>query len=196
MIAKRKNEQSPLARLKEWSQSMTVADFVARYGVVLVLIVLVILMTILSPIIRGQQLFLTDRNLLQVALQASINAIIAIGMTFVITSGGIDLSVGSIVALAGVLAAMAMRDRFAAERYGIEIVTGSTPTEDAAAEQLAIPEALAAVREGRLAGTVAQFPDEMAYLAIEALIKVIEGRPVAPFIESPVVVITQDNLPE
>ncbi|MFQ3673056.1 MAG: substrate-binding domain-containing protein, partial [Aggregatilineales bacterium] len=60
----------------------------------------------------------------------------------------------------------------------------------------AIPEALAAVREGRLAGTVAQFPDEMAYLAIEALIKVIEGRPVAPFIESPVVVITQDNLPE
>ncbi|XWX05600.1 ABC transporter permease (plasmid) [Aggregatilineales bacterium SYSU G02658] len=110
MIAKRKNEQSPLAKLKEWSQSMTVADFVARYGVVLVLIVLVILMTILSPIIRGQQLFLTDRNLLQVALQASINAIIAIGMTFVITSGGIDLSVGSIVALAGVLAAMAMRD--------------------------------------------------------------------------------------
>jgi ABC-type sugar transport system substrate-binding protein len=60
----------------------------------------------------------------------------------------------------------------------------------------AIPEALAAVREGRLAGTVAQFPDEMAYLAIEALIKVIEGRPVAPFIESPVMVITQANLPE
>ncbi|TVR19457.1 MAG: sugar ABC transporter substrate-binding protein [Anaerolineaceae bacterium] len=59
----------------------------------------------------------------------------------------------------------------------------------------AIPEALAAVEEGRLAGTVAQFPDEMAYLAIEALIKVIEGRPIAPFIESPVIVITQDNLP-
>lgn len=60
----------------------------------------------------------------------------------------------------------------------------------------AIPEALDAVREGRLAGTVAQFPDEMAYLAVEALIKVIEGRPVAPFIESPVVIMTQDNLPE
>jgi ABC-type sugar transport system substrate-binding protein len=56
----------------------------------------------------------------------------------------------------------------------------------------AIPEALQAVTEGRLAGTVAQYPDEMAYLAIEALIKVIEGRPVAPFIESPVVLITQD----
>ena len=48
--------------------------------------------------------------MLQVALQASINAIIAVGMTFVITSGGIDLSVGSIVALSGVAAAMAMRD--------------------------------------------------------------------------------------
>jgi ABC-type sugar transport system substrate-binding protein len=60
----------------------------------------------------------------------------------------------------------------------------------------AIPEALDAVREGRLAGTVAQFPDEMAYLAVESLIKVIEGRPVAPMMESPVVMITQANLPE
>jgi ribose transport system substrate-binding protein len=60
----------------------------------------------------------------------------------------------------------------------------------------AIPEALDAVEAGRLAGTVAQFPDEMAYLAVEALIKLTEGRPVAPFIESPVVIYTQDNLPE
>ena len=59
----------------------------------------------------------------------------------------------------------------------------------------AIPEALAAVREGRLAGTVAQFPDEMAYLAIEGIVKLIEGRPVAPFMESPVVLYTKDNVP-
>jgi ABC-type sugar transport system substrate-binding protein len=58
----------------------------------------------------------------------------------------------------------------------------------------AIPEALDAVREGRLAGTVAQYPDEMAWLAVEAMIKVAEGRPIAPFIESPVRVITQDML--
>jgi ribose transport system substrate-binding protein len=58
----------------------------------------------------------------------------------------------------------------------------------------AIPEALQAVEEGRLAGTVAQFPDEMAYLAVESMIKLIEGRPVAPFMESPVMLITQDNL--
>ncbi|HUN06841.1 MAG TPA: substrate-binding domain-containing protein [Aggregatilineales bacterium] len=60
----------------------------------------------------------------------------------------------------------------------------------------AIPEAIQAVADGRLAGTVAQYPDEMAYLAIEALVKVIEGRPVAPFIESPVVLITSANLPQ
>ena len=46
--------------------------------------------------------FLTVSNLLNVAQQTSINAIVAVGMTFVILSGGIDLSVGSIVALAGV----------------------------------------------------------------------------------------------
>lgn len=58
----------------------------------------------------------------------------------------------------------------------------------------AIPEALDAVREGRLAGTVAQYPDEMAVLAIEALIKLSEGRPIAPQMESPVVLITQANV--
>jgi D-allose transport system substrate-binding protein len=60
----------------------------------------------------------------------------------------------------------------------------------------AIPEALDAVKAGRLGGTVAQYPAEMAYLAVETLIKVIEGRPVAPVMESPVVLITQENVGE
>lgn len=86
------------------------AEFIARYGIVFILIVMIVASSLLSPIIRGEQYFLTGRNLIQIALQAAVNAIIAVGMTFVITSGGIDLSVGSIVALGGVLAAMAMRD--------------------------------------------------------------------------------------
>lgn len=49
--------------------------------------------------------FLTVSNLLNVARQISINAIIAAGMTAVILTGGIDLSVGSILALAGALTA-------------------------------------------------------------------------------------------
>jgi ribose transport system permease protein len=53
--------------------------------------------------------FLTVANMLNVAQQTSINAIVAVGMTFVILSGGIDLSVGSIVALSGVVLGTALQ---------------------------------------------------------------------------------------
>jgi ribose transport system permease protein len=53
--------------------------------------------------------FLTVSNLLNVMEQTSINAVIAVGMTFVILSGGIDLSVGSLVALSGVVMASALQ---------------------------------------------------------------------------------------
>lgn len=49
--------------------------------------------------------FLTEANLLNVLQQSSINACIALGMTLVIISGGIDLSVGPVAALTAVLAA-------------------------------------------------------------------------------------------
>ncbi len=52
--------------------------------------------------------FLTTRNLENIVLQASFLGLIAVGMTFVIISGGIDLSVGSMLALGGVLAALAL----------------------------------------------------------------------------------------
>jgi ribose transport system permease protein len=53
--------------------------------------------------------FLTVSNLLNVAQQTAINAIIAVGLTFVIISGGIDLSVGSLVAFSGVVMASLMQ---------------------------------------------------------------------------------------
>ncbi|UCH09036.1 MAG: ribose ABC transporter permease, partial [Fidelibacterota bacterium] len=53
--------------------------------------------------------FLTVSNLLNVVQQTSINAIIAVGMTFVIISAGIDLSVGSIVAFSGVVLASVLQ---------------------------------------------------------------------------------------
>lgn len=80
----------------------TAGRILERYGIVLALIGLCIVLSFLSPY------FLTVNNLLNVLLQASINLIVAIGMTFVITSGGIDLSVGSIVALAGIIMALAL----------------------------------------------------------------------------------------
>ena len=52
--------------------------------------------------------FLTISNLLNVAEQATIIAIVAVGMTFVIITAGIDLSVGSVLAFAGVVMASAL----------------------------------------------------------------------------------------
>ena len=75
-----------------------------RFGTVIGLVVLCAILWILTPY------FLTVSNLLNVAEQTSINAIVAVGMTFVILSGGIDLSVGSLVALAGVILGVALRD--------------------------------------------------------------------------------------
>ncbi len=52
--------------------------------------------------------FLTVSNLLNVLEQTALNAVVAVGMTFVIISGGIDLSVGSVLALAGICLALAL----------------------------------------------------------------------------------------
>jgi ribose transport system permease protein len=71
----------------------------ARLQTLFVLIGLVILFGIASPH------FLSTDNLLNVMQQSAINAILGIGLTFVIISGGIDLSVGSILALCGLVTA-------------------------------------------------------------------------------------------
>ena len=63
------------------------------------LLLLGTMLSFLSPF------FLTASNLLNVMEQTAINAVIAVGMTFVILSAGIDLSVGSIAALSGVVLA-------------------------------------------------------------------------------------------
>src|SRR5262245_38875002 len=52
--------------------------------------------------------FLAPMNLTNLLLQSSIMAVIAMGMTFVIVAGGFDLSVGSVAALAGCVAALVM----------------------------------------------------------------------------------------
>lgn len=69
-------------------------------------IILVVLFMVLS---FATDKFLTVGNLGNLARQTSIVGIIAIGMTFVIISAGIDLSVGSVLALGGIISAMLMR---------------------------------------------------------------------------------------
>ncbi|WP_042273482.1 ribose ABC transporter permease [[Clostridium] dakarense] len=63
------------------------------------LLVLIFIVSLFSPS------FLTVNNILNVLRQTSINAVIAAGMTFVILTGGIDLSVGSILGFSGAVAA-------------------------------------------------------------------------------------------
>lgn len=81
-----------------------------EFGLTLVIIVLVIGISIFAGSYKGQQVFFNPRSLLQVTCDASLFAIMAVGSTIVIISGGIDLSVGSIYALAGVLTGMYLRN--------------------------------------------------------------------------------------
>jgi len=73
--------------------------FIGKLGPLLGLVILSIVLTFLSD------RFLTVDNLLNVTRQVSINAIISVGMTLVILTGGIDLSVGSILAFSGSITA-------------------------------------------------------------------------------------------
>ena len=73
-----------------------------QFGTLIGLLILCVILWILTPH------FLTISNLLNITQQTSINAIIAVGMTFVIIAAGIDLSVGSIMAFAGVVLASAL----------------------------------------------------------------------------------------
>ncbi|MGJ9384785.1 ABC transporter permease [Salipaludibacillus sp. CF4.18] len=71
-----------------------------KYGILIILILLIILMTLLTPH------FLTSTNLLNIVRQMSIIGIIAIGVTPIIITRGIDLSSGSMIALISVIVAM------------------------------------------------------------------------------------------
>lgn len=70
-----------------------------NYGIVFAFFLICVAMAFLSPV------FLRWTNILNVIRQTSIYGIMAVGMTFVILTGGIDLSVGSILAFAGAIAA-------------------------------------------------------------------------------------------
>ena len=82
--------------------STNIRDLVSRYGIVIVLIALVVFFSIMSPA------FLTADNIFNILRQVAIVGIVAVGMTMVLLTGGIDLSVGSIIGVAGVLAATLM----------------------------------------------------------------------------------------
>lgn len=77
-----------------------VTDVYNKYGTILILLFLIAIVTIVSPN------FLAMNNIMNVLQQISVNGLIALGMTFVILTAGIDLSVGSILALSGMVLGM------------------------------------------------------------------------------------------
>ena len=78
------------------------SDVVSQLAAAGMLIVIFVALSIASPY------FLTSNNLFNIGVQVSIVAIVAIGQTLVILTAGIDLSVGSVAGLAGVLGTMAI----------------------------------------------------------------------------------------
>ncbi len=79
-----------------------VAEFARQFGIYIVLLCLLIFFTIAS------ENFLVSQNLLNVARQVSMMGIAAVGFSFVLLLGGIDLSIGSVITLVNIVAAYLM----------------------------------------------------------------------------------------
>ncbi len=111
----------------------------------------------ISPSTGSWPNFLKASNLIGVANQTAVYAVIAIGMTMVIITGGIDLSVGSIVALASVIATVIIRD------YGGGVSASATTV--AVAFMVAILAAAAAGAFNGIMVTAFQLPPFIVTLA-------------------------------
>jgi ribose transport system permease protein len=92
-------EQEHKGRLSEWRR-FAAAELGALAGLALLCLILSFL----------SDHFWTPSNLLNIPQQISIISVVAVGMTFVILSGGIDLSVGSMVAFTGLIMAILMKE--------------------------------------------------------------------------------------
>ena len=87
------------AKTNEEKKTIKFSTIIGKYGVYIALVILFVIMAIASPT------FLKPTNLLNILKQNAVYGIIAVGMTFVIVTSGIDLGVGAIVAMAGCFSA-------------------------------------------------------------------------------------------
>ncbi len=134
------------------------------YGIFLAFILLCLVLSM------AEENFLTWGNWVNILRQTSINGVLAIGMTFVILTKGIDLSVGSLLAVSGIVAA--------------SLVTGETPYNPmiGIAAGLAVGAALGAVNGVVIAGlSVAPFVVTLGMLSIARGLTFIynDGMPIA-----------------
>ncbi|MCZ7571357.1 MAG: ABC transporter permease [Ardenticatenaceae bacterium] len=119
------------------TRALDILSLASRFGAFMFLIVLCIIFAILEPA------FLQPINIFNVLRQVSIYGLLAIGMTFIILTAGIDLSIGSLLALAGLVAA-------AVEKGSTGLLTGAAAGQSAG---YGLPAAIAAaIAVGLLGG--------------------------------------------
>lgn len=96
----RMSNNADISSTPRGSHASRAMDFLAKWGIVLSLVILILAMSFLHPN------FLSTANITNILRQVSINGILAVGMTFVILTAGIDLSIGSVLAFCGIVAGM------------------------------------------------------------------------------------------
>jgi erythritol transport system permease protein len=96
-------------------RNLRVRELLFKLRALIALILLIVVFASLSPA------FLTTGNLLILAKHVAINAILAIGMTYVILTGGIDLSVGSVVGLAAMIAGGLINQGLVLPMFGVVV---------------------------------------------------------------------------
>ena len=102
---------------KQIQKKVDIKGFVAKYGVIFGLVIIMVFFTVMKA------KFLTLDNMLNMLRQASINGLLAVGMTFVVLTGGIDLSVGSVLGAAGMFSALVARTETGMPWY-LAVLTG------------------------------------------------------------------------
>lgn len=79
------------------NKAIDIKNIISKYGMYIAFVILIVILSAVSPA------FLTSTNIINILRQISVIGIMAVGMTFVIATGGIDLSVGAVMALSGVI---------------------------------------------------------------------------------------------
>lgn len=103
------NEKS---KKEHFDKKALLLSFFKKYGIFVVFLVMVVSLSVMTPS------FLTTRNLLNVVRQISVIGLIAMGVTMIIITTGIDLSSGSVIALAAVIASsLAQRPGWEAAKF-------------------------------------------------------------------------------
>jgi erythritol transport system permease protein len=107
--------ETPSAVSAPQHRNLPVREWLFKLRALIALVLLIVVFASLSPA------FLTTGNLLILAKHVAINAILATGMTYVILTGGIDLSVGSVVGLAAMIAGGLINQGLVLPMFGVVV---------------------------------------------------------------------------